>query len=271
MIKSIDRSVARRVLRGSLGQRRERGMTVIEIMVVLAIIAGLFFVARTGFRTVTKADLVEDANELATLLRRASTLSVERGELHRVTFDIDTGGYVVEVCQGAAAIQRNEKLRNDDEDTKRAIERGKQRMINMPADALAAGDPDEATHRALALAGSHVADRTCVPATGGFSGDASGKGWLRKLHKDSGVKLKEIWVQHRDDGVTKGQVAIYFFPLGSSEKSVLELTDGNDTFSVLVYGLTGRVELRDGEVKNIDDHMLKNVMGNRDAKREDQR
>jgi type II secretory pathway pseudopilin PulG len=246
-------------------------MTVLEIMIVLAIIGGLFYVVRSGFRVVTKADLVEDANELTAVMRRASQLAVEHGELHRVVLDFETEAYVVERCEGLTAVARNEQLNGNDDDTKRAIERGKQRLANLPSDALASGDPEEATKRSLALAGHHVADRTCKPATDSMTGEASGKGWARKLRKDKGIKLKQIWVQHRDDGVTKGQVAIYFFPVGSSEKSVIELTDGSEVFSVLVYGLTGRVELRDGELRDINDHMLKNAMGDKDAKREDQK
>ena len=245
-------------------------MTMLEMMVVLAIIGGLTFIARSGFRLVTRADLVEDATGLTAIMRRASQLAVEHGELHRVVLDLDAGGYVVEVCRGQAALVRNEKLRTDDDDTKRALELGKQRMKNLPPDALAAGDPEEATRRATALAGHHINDRTCVPATEGITGDASGKGWARKLRKANNIKFKEVWVQHRDDSVTKGQIAVYFFPVGTSEKSVIELTDGSEVLSVLVFGLTGRVELRDGALHDVNDHMLKNVMGNRDAKREDQ-
>ena len=246
-------------------------MTVLEIMVVLAIIGGLFYVVRSGFRIVTKADLVEDASELTAVMRRASQVAVEHGELHRVVLDLETQAYVVERCEGQAVIVRNEQLQGDDDETKRAIERGKQRLANLPSDALASGDPEEATRRATALAGHHIADRTCKPATDSVTGNASGKGWLRKLRKDKGVKFKQVWVQHRDDGVTKGQVAIYFFPVGSSEKSVIELTDGSEVFSVLVYGLTGRVELHDGELRDVNDHMMKNAMGDKDAKREDQK
>jgi len=254
-------------------------MTVLEIMLVLAVIGGMFFIVKSGFRMVTKADLVEDGSELTAVMRRASQLAVEHGELHRVVIELDhqdpdkpdyeakKPSYAIEVCQGEAAILRNEQLQGDDDATKRALERGKQRLANLPKEALAA-DPEEATRRATALAGQHIADRTCHPATDGLTGDTSGKGWLRKLHR--GVRFKEVWVQHRDDGVTKGQVAIYFFPVGSSEKSVIELTDGSETFSVLVYGLTGRVELHDGALADVNDHMLRNVMGQKDAKREGQ-
>jgi type II secretory pathway pseudopilin PulG len=246
------------------------GMTVLEIMIVLAIIGGLLFVVRSGFRLLTKADLVEDSTELTAVMRRTSQLAVEHGELHRIVLDLETQAYVVEVCEGQAAILRNEQLQANDDETKRAIERGKQRLAQLPADALASGEPDEATRRAAALAGHHVADRMCKPATDSLTGDASGKGWLRKLRKDKGVKFKQVWVQHRDDGVTKGQVAIYFFPVGSSEKAVIEMTDGSEVFSVLVFGLTGRVELHDGALHDVNEHMLKNVMGDKDAKREDQ-
>jgi Tfp pilus assembly protein PilE len=255
-------------------------MTVLEMMIVLAVIGGMVFIVRSGFRMITKADLVEDSSALTAVMRRASQLAVEHGELHRVVIDLDRQepdkpdydpkkpSYVIEVCQGEVAVMRNENLQSDPEEAKRALERGKQRLNNLPPDALAAGDPEAATRRATALAGHHIADRTCHPATDSLTGDTSGKGWMRKLHPS--VKFKEVWVQHRDDAVTKGQVAIYFFPVGSSEKSVIELTDGGETFSVLVYGLTGRVELHDGALSDVNDHMLRNVMGDKEAKREGQ-
>lgn len=250
-------------------------MTVLEMMIVLAVVGGMVFIVRSGYRVLVKADLVENASELAAVMRRASQLAVEHGELHRVVMDLDNQDptkpdYLVEVCQGQAAILRNEQLNSDDDETKRAIERGKQRLNGLPSDALAAGDPEEATRRAIALAGHHIADRTCQLATDSITGDATGKDWTRKLRKAKGIKWKQVWVQHRDDAVTKGQVAIYFLPIGGAEKSVIELTDGNEVFSVLVYGLTGRVELRDGALRDINDHMLKNVMGDKEARREGQ-
>jgi len=249
-------------------------MTVLEIMVVLAVIAGAFFIVRSAFRQVTKADLVENSVELTAIVKRASQLAVEHGELHRVLIDLDNGTYSVEQCEGATAIQRNELLGNKDKDeeAKDKLQRGKQRLDTLSTQGISASDstdPLDSVHRAAAIAGHHVADRLCKPATDSITGDAAGREWKRKLKKDKGIKFKQVFVAHRDDAATKGQVAIYFFPVGSSEKSVIELTDGSETFSVLVYGLTGRVELHDGALKDVNDHMLKNVMGDKDAKRED--
>lgn len=277
----------------STKRQHQSGMTVLEIMIVIAIIGGMAFIVRNGFRLLTKADLVDNANELAAIMRRASQLAIERGEMHRVVMDLDTNKYIVEVCQGTTAIVRNEALQGNAEEQQRALERGKQRMIDMPEDALAAGDPDEATKRAVAIAGHHIADRQCRPAssetltgvTVGATCDkaedcakglscvekscVSGSVWNRTLKADKGIKFKEVWVQHRDDSSTKGQVAVYFYPVGSAEKAVVELTDGSAVFSVVVYGLTGRIELRDGALKDVDAHMLRNAMGDKDAAREE--
>ena len=244
-------------------------MTILEVMITLAVVGGLMFLVKNGFNRFTKADLAADTTELATVMRRASQLALERGELHRIVFDVEKGLYAVEVCQGATALVRNELATADPTKQKEALERAKQRLGQIPPEAFSSGEPGAASMQAAALAGHHVQDRACSPVTGGVSGDSDGKGWTRKLNIDRGVKFKELWVQHQDEGSTKGQVAIYFFPSGAAEKAVVELASGDDTFSVLLFGLSGRVEIRDSAVANVDDHMLKNVMGEHDKAREE--
>src|SRR6186997_193460 len=91
----------------------QSGMTILEIMVVLAIMAGAIVLLRNGFRLITKADLVENSTELAAVMRRASQLAIERGEMHRVVIDLDSQQYLLEVCQGQTALVRNEALKQD--------------------------------------------------------------------------------------------------------------------------------------------------------------
>lgn len=249
--------------------RPERGMTILELMIVMAILGAGIFLVRSGFRMLTKADLVESSTEVAAVLKRTGQLAIEKGEMHRVLFDVDKQIFAVEVCTGARTIQRNEKVRPDEEETKRAIEKGTERLKGVPLDMMAA-DPETATKQALMIAGHHIADRTCVPVDDP-SDDAAGKGWIRTLRAAKGIKFKEIWVQHKDDSTTKGQVAIYFFPTGSSEKAVVEITDGSDTFTVVVHGLTGRVELKDGTLRDVNDHMLRNALGDKEKPREEMR
>jgi hypothetical protein len=262
----------------------------------LAIVAGMAFIIRNGFRYITKADLVEDATQLSAFMKRASQLAIEHGEMHRVVIDFEKHKYGIEACKGTTTLVRNEKIKNDDEETKRALERGKQRMQDLPTDAFAAGDPDESMKRTMAVSGHHIADKQCGPAASNLiSGITSGRpcdkdddcekglsckekqcaidgsAFNRKLKSEKGIKFKEVWVQHRDDSETKGQVAIYFFPAGSAEKAVVELTDGGTIFTILVHGLTGRIELKDGQLRDADEHMLRNALGDKDAEREEKK
>ncbi|MBS1120727.1 MAG: hypothetical protein H6Q90_2955, partial [Deltaproteobacteria bacterium] len=69
------------------------GMTILELMVVIAIMGGVMLVFRSGFRVLTNADLSEDATELASLMRRAQQLAIEHGEQHRIVFDLDKAIY----------------------------------------------------------------------------------------------------------------------------------------------------------------------------------
>jgi prepilin-type N-terminal cleavage/methylation domain-containing protein len=247
--------------------RTERGMTILELMIVIAILGAGIFLLRSGFRKLTKADLVENSTEMAGVMKKTSQLAIEKGEMHRVFIDVDKQLYAVEVCQGARQLQRNEQVRPDEEVMKRALEKGQERLRNVPPEVLGA-DPEAATKHALTIAGHHVADRQCVPVDDPSS-DVEGKGWVRPLRAAKGIKFKEIWVQHKDDSTTKGQVAVYFFPSGSAEKAVVEITDGDETFTVLVHGLTGRIELKDGTLRDVNDHMLRNALGDKEKPREE--
>ncbi len=252
-------------------------MSVLELMIVLAILGGGVVLVRSGFRMLTKADLVESATELTAMMKRTSQLAVEKGEMHRVLFDLDKHVYAIEVCQGARGIQRNEAVRPDEEGTKRALEKGNDRLRGVPVQAVAA-DAEQATKHAMAIAGHHVADKMCAPVgdneSSGMVGLLGAKNaqtkqeWVRALKVEKGIKFKEIWVQHKDDSTTKGQIAVYFFPTGSAEKAVVELTDDSETFTILLHGLTGRVQLKDGVLRDVNDHMLRNVMGDKDKERD---
>ncbi|MEZ4363265.1 MAG: type II secretion system protein [Kofleriaceae bacterium] len=251
-------------------RRRQRGITLLEIMIVLAIMGASLGLVRSGFRMVTKADLAENAVELVAMLRRTNQLAIETGEMHRLVLDLDKHAYAIEVCQGQAAISRNEAVKVEEDVKQRAILRMQGRLGGASPEALST-DPEDATKKALALAGHHVADRSCEQAAAGLTGDSQGRGWARELRSNKGIKFREVWVQHQDKSSTDGQVAIYFFPIGSAEKAVIELTDGTDVFSVLLFGLTSLVQIHDGTLPDVEDHMLRNIKGDRDKVRESNR
>ena len=256
-----------------------RGLTVLEIMIVLAVIGMLSYLAYSGFRVLSSAALVEDTNDVAAVMRRTQSLALESGEPVRIVFDFEKQAYWVEACVGAPTMKRGKEERQVDPETaQKELEKARDRLSTLPAGSLKAETPEQEASLAAALAGQQVGGKICYPldqlpqqlqeSIGQvFSADAIGRDLRRQFQTGRGVKLKQIWVQHLEDSVTTGQVSISFFPLGWAEKAIVELGDGSSTHSILLFGLTGRVEIRDGEIGTPDDHMMRNAKGETEAER----
>lgn len=273
--------------RGAVG----RGMTVLEIMIVLAVIGMLSYLAYSGFRVLTGQALVEDTLDLASMMRRSQALALESGEPIRLVIDLDKQAYWVEACTGDPTLRRvKEEVAVDEQAVTDRLEDAQRRLSTLPAGQLKLESAEQATQLAMALAGQDVGGRTCFPlhelaargersdgtdAVGALIGklgnlgtfDAVGRGFLRKLNTDRSVKVREVWVQHLDDSVTGGQVSISFFPAGWAEKAIITLGDGRETYAIYLYGLTGRVEVKDGEPRDPDDHLLRNAKGEQEDER----
>ena len=56
-------------------------------------------------------------------------------------------------------------------------------------------------------------------------------------------------------------------PAGWAEKAIITLGDGRETYAIYLHGLTGRVEVKDGEPRDPDDHLLRNAKGEDEAER----
>lgn len=255
-------------------------MTVLEIMIVLAIIGFMSYLAVSGFRFLSGAALSEDTSDLALVLRRTQLMSIEGGVPTRVVIDFDKHAYWVEVCTGDPTLSRTkEEEKADAETAQEELDKARQRLATLPGGQMQASSPEEEAKMAAALAGRKVGGRICAPAGSGpaaeqlgplFSGDAMGRELRRALQQHRGVKFREVWVQHLEKSTSGGQVSISFFPLGFAEKAIVELGTGDgddDIETILVHGLTGRVEIRAGALRDPDDHMLRDVKGQREAER----
>lgn len=256
---------------------RGQGMTVLEIMIVLAVLGVMSYLAYSGFRVLSSVALVEDTNDLGSVMRRTQALALESGEPVRLVIDLDKQAYWVEACFGTAGMTRvKEEQAVDPETVKKELERAAERVRSSSAGQLAAESSTGVNAKLTALAGQKVGGRICRSLQSlqddeseevsesfrqVFSGDAMGRDLSRRLQTDRGVKVKEVWVQHLEDSVSSGKVSISFFPLGWAEKAIIELSDGSSTHSILLFGLTGRIEIRDGAVRDPDEHMLRNAKG----------
>jgi hypothetical protein len=246
--------------------RRQRGLTVFEIVIVIAIIGMLSWLATGALRWLRGANGIDTAVELAAVMRRTGQLAAGSGALHRLVIDLDTQAYRVEVCAGGpAAIAKDPVaalVEQTDEARQRALADARERLSTLPQGSLpTGGDAERGDEMALALAGQLAARRTCQ-ITGELFGDPDGRDAVRQVHTERGARVRRVWVQHLSAPVQSGPVAIHFFPVGSAEKAIIEVVDTSDKpFTVVVHGLTGRVEVRHGALRDPDAFLYRDALG----------
>ncbi len=270
----------------------DRGVTLIEILVVLAILALLMLSAIGGLRHVRKTDLKEDASRLAAAFRFAYDRATATGEHHRVVIDLDHETFQVERCEGKvklqhgleaqqmadmAAIQAQSKLLAPAY-TGQPLAVGPQasgglmagtplmapptvsngfggQMVAGAVGAGGAGAPGQQTQQLPANAGKAIGGARCVPVKG-----ANGK--VQVVKKNRGIGISRVYVAHLPYANDTGRVTVNFFPLGTAERAVVEVADKNDNaFSIVVHPLTGRVTMIGGVYQHPEDFITRDSEG----------
>lgn len=248
---------------------------------VLGLVSALAVTLSMGVRRVRNSDLRADITRIAQALRSAYGMAAYTGKHHRVVFDLDERTFRIEVCEGNVKLyrERREQRGGDDVDEAR-VQRALEFLQGDPnaqppgltgefvPQVQQAMTPEQAADKARALAGARVGAGECGPPTRMRGGkqvpDPRGK--PQRLTRDD--VFKAIWVQHLDGPVEReGTVSIHFFPLGHAEKAVVQVADGTgadaDFYTLVVHGLTGRVEFRDGDWIDPEDHMMRDAEGKR--------
>lgn len=245
---------------------------------VLAVVALLVTAMSMGVRRVRKSDLRADTASVASALRTAYNMATQSGKHHRVMLDLDEQTFQVQTCEGRVVLRRESEEQEFDaeaaEEARLEVQRtlaqaapGQVATSEMLSDVQSADSPAEAAEKALALTGRRVGVAQCGPATT-LDGDVSARGELKQIATAMDVRIARVHVQHLEDPVESGKVAINFFPMGYAEKAVVEMRAGeggrssdDDVYVLLVHGLTGRVEFKDGEWRRPDEHMMRDGAG----------
>lgn len=195
---------------------RERGFTVVELLVVVGIIAVLAGLAAPALGSLTGANARKAAGELAGAMRALFDTAALRHATCRMALDLDARAWWAECAPGPAGVARDPGARDDEEDLARRF-------------------PDEESDEARRLLA-----RTRF---GAFSDRLVGR---RELPGRAG--FGKVHVEGRR-GTEEGIAYVYFFPGGQAQRAFVPIADGNNLYTVVVEPFTGRSRVVVGAVE----------------------
>jgi general secretion pathway protein H len=206
---------------------RARGMTLLEIGIALAIVAGLIAVVLPSISSVARVQLRQRTGQLAGGIRALYGTSVVAGHSCRLVMDLDANAYWSECAKASVRLAADgERSRSGARETTRDEE--------LLASAAQRGDnlSDEERTRVELLSKSAFAPSNEIPKT------ALG----------GAVRFADVWVAHQPERYVSGKAFLYFWPSGITENAAIHLAQGDDVNTLLVSPLTGKVRIASGLV-----------------------
>ena len=206
-------------------------MTLIEILVVVAIIGIAMGGAVYGFRSIAKSELRASASKLAGAIRYCFDRSVTTGSYYRLVIDLDGNKYWAERSEDRMYLTRAKEESP-----------GKGQAFDEAADEAKKREEEKKYDDLLALQGGAAAsvDPPPRPKRAKFQTFKDATVPQVKLNR---AHLMDVLTPRQREPYSKGRAYLYFFPDGHTENAIIRVADGEAWYSLVVHPLTGRVEV----------------------------
>ncbi len=209
------------------------GFTLIEVIVVIAIVATLLGAAVVGVGALTGARARATLGELGATVRAMYDRAALTGHTCRMVFDLPAGdttgfSYRAECASRAltSAVDRDQTLKDDNLARLDAAEANTSQSGQLPRCWTCWRRRRTAWRRRPS---SPPSPRPEV-----------------EPRRVTGVKLS-VWTPHQRQPARSGLAYLYFFPQGAVERAQLTARQGNSVWTLTVSPLTGKTTVVDGE------------------------
>ncbi len=271
-------------------------MSLIEIMMVLAVVGLIVGSILTGLGSGRVAESTRASNQLANTIRFAFNKARVTGSYIRMHIDLDAGVVMLQKADEAMylpATDRDGKITVIDESKERDREaRDKQaaeqynrsiqgRALGAGA-RLGAGDTEGQPEADTDLApyDPYATPPKTVPrrkpplfAAFGEEDDGSHSELRKPLKFPATTKIKSVRTVDDFKAITEGDAYLYFFPQGRTQKvhiQIVATADETEGYTIIAHPLTGRVEVKDGLIDlelPSDPRDEEDDLGNREQRR----
>lgn len=246
--------------------RRQAGMTLIEIVIVLAVLGMMVGMLVVGFGAGRQAEVGRATNQIANTIRYGFDKARVNGQYFRLLINLDDSTFSLQNAEDAMylpATDRDGKIiefdaskAEEQADRDYRAEQSFNRSVQsaayrdgMDPDAPAGGGGgDTDGEGSVYKPQPKKVPRARPPLFAAFEDENSLSDLAKPFTLPEGVKI--VYVRTADDlkPITKGEASIYFFPRGRTQKVHIQLEskDGEGKYTIKVEPLTGRVTVVDG-------------------------
>jgi len=212
----------------------QRGMTLVELLITLAIMTLVTGTAVVGLGTLRRARLRQSAVLISSAVHTAYGYATAIGKPVRLVFDFENRMVILEEGSGQLSVDKKEKT----------------------GGAAAATDIEKkAEEEAEAIVKGPRAPKPSFTATKAYGFDPGGG----KPGKDlaDGVRFWSVDTSHQEAAIEEDRAYLYFWPGGQTERAAIQIVLGNpaeadpekDVMTIVVSPLTGKTKLEKGRVE----------------------
>ena len=245
---------------------RQAGMSLIEIMIVLAISSLMIGMVLYSANSGRAAEVTRATNQLANTFRFTFNKARISGTYFRININIDDREFSVQQADEAMympATDRNGEpvvlTESEIEDRaardKRAEDNYNRSVIAKILDAEASASDDDVEIDPYGATVRKV-PRQKPPVFSAFDDDNALSEVKKPFKLPKELEIVSIRTEHDPKPVKKGEANLFFFPQGRTQKTHIQLrkkgakaTDEGQVFTIIVHPLTGRVDIKEGLVE----------------------
>jgi general secretion pathway protein H len=205
-------------MRGEAGQ--PRGFTLIEVLIVVAVIGVMAFAAAPAVDSFTGANARSAAGQIAGASRYLFDTAALRHQTCRLVLDIDHREWWAECTVAGPGGRRGQPVvgkdgsAEDDEQLARSF----------------SDEPDAEKRRFLARAGfAEFKDRE-----------------VQKRKLAGSATFDKVWTPRQRDPQVRGKAYVYYYPQGAVDPVQIPVADGSSLYTVVTQPLTGRARVVNG-------------------------
>ncbi|MGB8330937.1 MAG: prepilin-type N-terminal cleavage/methylation domain-containing protein [Polyangiales bacterium] len=208
-----------------------RGFTLIEVILVVAIMAIVVTGATFGLGAITRTRLRSSAFKVTSAARFAYNRALTQGTTTRLHFDFEKDTMAVEETDTPVTLATEEQLESEVGDAVDPWDLARARL-EKPLDPIQPRSP----FQPITNQSGKVLDRYTAKPVG------------------DGITIHGLITPHEEQMRTDGEGSVYFFPGGVTEHAVIQLTDSSDTvYSVEIHPLTGNARIHNFAYEPLDE------------------